>query len=187
MNSLFIIIFIFYTIVDCNQEKKKHDKLPYIQRHVDDLKGFQIFVESRANTLLLMKDCFPLPIKCLMNNITNLFNEYEDNNRTQALALNKIFKDLQNYKPFCLAIKHGFDIYIKKFSSIIKDFNKIQSIKKNYEEYNIFSKCEHEMKSLKNDFNSVKSDSMICLKVIERNALFLALSDKTKYIEVFIE
>lgn len=187
MNSLFIIIFIFYTIVDCNQEKKKYDNLPYIQRHVDEMGGYKTFVESRANTLLLMRECFPLPIKYLFNNITNLFNEFEENNRTQALALNKIFKDLQNYKPFCLAIKHGMDIYIKKFSSIIKDFNKIQTIKKNYEQYNIFSKCENEFQKLTNDFNSVKSDSMICLKVIERNALFIALADRTKYDEQFIQ
>ncbi len=185
MNILFIIIFLFY-LVDSNQQKKP-PKIPYIQRHVDDLKGFQIFVESRANTLLLMKNCFPLKIQYLMNNITHLFNEYEENNMTQALALNKIFKDLQNYKSLCLSIKQGFDIYIKKFSSIIKDFNKIHTIKKKYEDFNIMLKCENEMKNITNDFNSVKSESMVCLKIVERNALFYALGDKTKHIEKFIE
>lgn len=180
---MFLLFFIIIIIIECKGNQPP--KIPYIQQHYDDMGGYHTFINSHSNGLIFMKDCFPLEIKCLINNVTNLYSEYEENNQTQSFALNKMFRDLINYKPFCLALKDGMDIYIKKMSSILnkilKDNVKSKSIRNAYDSLNIFEKCKDEFKN--NDFNSIQSNGMICLKLVERNALFYALRDKTIFDE----
>jgi hypothetical protein len=179
---MFYFVLLFIIVFKCNGNQPK---IHYIQQHYDDMGGYHTFINSHSNGLIFMKDCFPLEIKCLINNVTNLYSEYEENNQTQSFALNKMFRDLINYKPFCLALKDGMDIYIKKMSSILnkllKDNVKSKSIRTTYDNFNIFEKCKDEFKN--NDFNSIHSSGMTCLKLVERNALFYALRDKTIFDE----
>jgi len=180
---LFILLLFF--CINSKQIRVEHDdRIHYMQNYLNKLKPHRVFVEENANVLITMKTCYPLNIKYLMNNVTNIYKNYEENNITQGIILTKLYKDLLNYKPFCKSLKDAFDIYISKMTSLLNQdlINSviIKQLKQQYYNYNIFDKCNKEDQSiLKKTFGSIQSPGVKCLKVIERNALFHGLRQKT--------
>lgn len=182
---MLFILLLFYCFNSRQIEVDYDDnRIHYMQNHLHKLKGYKVFVEENANMLMLMKDCYPLNIQYLMNNITFLYKDYEETNATQGLILTKLYKDLLNYKQFCKALKESFDIYISKMTSLLnqKNINRVivNKLKQRYLIFNIFEKCMKEDELiLKRNFGSIQSSGIKCLKASEKKALFHGLRQKT--------
>ena len=181
---MLFILLLFYCFNSKKTTVDYDDRLHYMQNYFHKLKGHKVFVEENANVIITMKDCYPLNIQYLMNNVTDIYKNYEENNTTQGLILTKLYKDLYNYKPFCKSLKDAFDVYISKITSLLNqnfiDNVIIKGLKQEYYNFNIFEKCIKEDQSiLQQNFGSIQSSGIKCLKVIERNALYHGLRQKT--------
>lgn len=163
-----------------------------IQRYSKSFKSHKIFVETNSKYLLEMKSCFPNEIVYLINNITILYKNHDINFVTESTTYNKIYKDLINYKPFCNALKDSMEVYIKRMTYIMTNHFRQSILSKEFRElynnFNIYDKClfiskilDDQNNSLISRFGSQLSTGLKCLKLIERNALFNALAQRTKY------
>jgi hypothetical protein len=179
---MLFLILLFFSFIDC-KIKTVYDanKIHYMQNHDHKLNGQRVFVEENANMLITMKNCYPLNIQYLMNNVTDIYKDYEEDNSTQSLVLTKLYKDLLNYIPFCKALNSAFDLYITKMTSLLYQYEInnviIRKLKQQYYNFNIFEKCKKEDEI--ENFGSIQSSGIKCLKIIERNALFHSLRQKT--------
>lgn len=162
-------------------------KIYYIKRHHDNMNSHRKFTETNSQLLMLMKDCYPIEIQELINKVTSLYIPYDYENRTESLALNKLFKDLQNYKPFCKALQESMDIYVKKMTwELNMNYFEPEDAKNKrelYQKLGIFNQCNDLLpiigSKINEEFGSIHSKGMLCLKTIERTAIFHGLKDKT--------
>lgn len=191
---MFIVLFYMINIVksQSNDDILYNSDIYHLRRHTDSLGSYKAFKETSSIKMIDIKDCYPVEIKYLINNITLLYNKYDSNSETEALFLSKMCKDIQqNYRIFCNIITDSMNGYVKTMTFIINRLIEKQkidkgvaiSLKKSYLDFSIKSKCDDIIKNIKEPieeyFGSVDSKGILCIRRIERQALFHGLRHKS--------
>ena len=188
---LYLFLYLSYCKYDGSEYNRDleytRNKVYYIQRHLEKLNSHKKFTETNALVMLEMKDCYPNEIKKLINKVISIYGPYDDKSLSESLALDKMFKDLQNYKPFCRALYDSMDIYAKKMTGRINmiyfEPEEAKSKKEEYKKLSLQSQCDSIIKNItgliNEEFGSIRSKGMLCLRTVEISALFFGLRDKT--------
>lgn len=171
MFLLFFIVLPILAISSVNEGVK----IDFVhQRYTTVTDNHRTFTESQSIILSEMNYCLPINIQYIINNLTSLYNPFDNKCVTKGLFFTKFSKDVQNYKPFCEAINDATDVYIRRMSYLINMKYYKPHISKEIKErayyYNTYRRCLDESVDIQN-----KQVLFKCLKDTERRALFNAL------------
>jgi|ERR1041385_5706204 hypothetical protein len=186
-----MIVFLFFILTHCafvsqsNRDKEyTKNKIYYIQRHLDELNGYKKFTEKNAEVKLEMKDCYPIEIKELINNVTIIYSMYDERNLIESLVLDKLFRLLQNNIPFCRALQDSMNLYSNIMANRITNKpDESKSKKERYENLKVSIRCNDIVKKLNGlineEFGSILSKGIECLRLTERKGTVMGYHEKT--------